>query len=144
MADSALFVHERRVGWGDTDAARIVYTARVSYFGMEAIEAWFLDRLGADWFTLNRVHGYGTPFVHMEIDFRAPMAPPQVLHTTVRLARVGRSSLSFALSSVNAETGVLCWEGRFTCAFIDAVAFRSIPVPEMFRAAVMREVALSG
>ena len=141
MAES-LFVHVRRIGWGDTDAARIVYTARVGYFGMEAIEAWFVDRLGVDWFTLNTVHGYGTPFVHMEVDFRAPMAPPDELRTTVRLDRLGRSSLSFVLSSVKGATGVLCWEGRFTCAFIDTAAFRSIEVPEMFRAAVAREAAL--
>ncbi len=140
----APFVHVRRVGWGDTDAAQIVYTARVGYFAMEAIEAWFGERLGADWFTLNRVHGYGTPFVRMEVDFRAPMAPPDELHTTVRLVKVGRSSLAFGLASVKAADGVLCWEGRFTCAFIDGATFRSIPVPAMFAAAVAREVALAG
>jgi acyl-CoA thioesterase FadM len=33
------FVHRRRILWGETDAARIAYTARFLDFAMEAAEA---------------------------------------------------------------------------------------------------------
>ena len=63
-----LLVHRRRVLRGETDAARIAYTARFLDFAMEATEAWFRDRLGAGWYELNFDHGIGTPFVHASLD----------------------------------------------------------------------------
>jgi len=137
------FIHPRRITWGDTDAARIVYTAQVPHFAMEAIEAWFLDRMGVDWYGLNLDHGYGTPFVRMEIDFIAPMKPPQLLHTTVLLEKLGRSSMTFALAARLAGEQGLRWRGRFTCAFIDAQKFRSIAVPPPFREKMEQELALA-
>lgn len=59
------FVHRRQIVWGDTDTARIVYTARVPHFAMEAIEAWLIDRLGVGFYDMNTRLGFGTPMVHL-------------------------------------------------------------------------------
>lgn len=135
------FVHHRRILWGETDAARIAYTARFLDFAMEAVEAWFLDRLGTGWFEMNVDHGIGTPFVHAALDFRSPVTPRDVLASTVRLARLGGSSLRFAVEG-RADAGArLVYEATLVCAFVDAAAMRPIPVPERFRAMLEREAA---
>ena len=74
MADAsgpAVFEHEIRVGWGDCDPARIAYTGRLPVFALEAIDAWWEHVLGGDgWYQLELDRGFGTPFVHLSLDFR--------------------------------------------------------------------------
>ncbi|GGG17913.1 tol-pal system-associated acyl-CoA thioesterase [Caldovatus sediminis] len=134
------FVHVRRVSWADTDAARIAYTARFLDFAVEAIEAWWRDRMGTDWYEMNVDRGIGTPFVHAALDFRSPVTPRDTLATTVRLARLGGSSLRFVVAGCAGRR--LVYEGTLVCAFVDAATMRPIGVPAEFRAALEREAAL--
>jgi YbgC/YbaW family acyl-CoA thioester hydrolase len=134
------FVHVRRISWADTDAARIAYTARFLGFALEAIEAWWRDRMGTDWYEMNVARGIGTPFVHVSLDFRSPVTPRDTLATTVRLARLGGSSLRFVVAGRAGRRPV--YEGTLVCAFVDAAAMRPIGVPAEFRPALEREAAL--
>jgi 4-hydroxybenzoyl-CoA thioesterase len=137
------FVHRRRILWGETDAARIAYTARFLDFAMEAAEAWFLDRLGVGWYELNVDHGMGTPFVHASLDFRSPVTPRDEIGTTVLLARLGGSSLRLAVAGHAEGARRLVYEGTLVCAFVDNAAMRPIPVPDRFRPALETEAALA-
>ncbi len=139
---AALFSHRRRVTWGETDAARIAYTPRILDYAMEALEAWFVERLGCGWFEMNLDHGIGTPFVHASLDFRSPVTPRDAIETTVLHARLGGSSLRFAVRG-HAAGGRLVYEGTLVCAFVDNSAMRPIPVPDRFRAALEAEAALA-
>lgn len=136
------FVHTRRLTFGDTDAARIIYTPRVAHFAVEAIEAWFLERLDISWLHINRDLGIGTPVVRMEVDFVSMMRPPELLATEVVLSKTGRSSLAFRLTSRVGER--LCWRGSIVSAFVSTENGRSIPIPETYRAAIARELAIGG
>jgi acyl-CoA thioesterase FadM len=135
------FVHGRRVLWGETDAARIAYTARFLDFAMEAVERWFQDRLGLGWYELNLDHGIGTPFVHVEMDFRSPVTPRDTLDSTVLLSQLGGSSLRLAVTGRVGER--LVYEAVLVCAFVDPGRMRPIPVPEQFRPALEAEAALA-
>jgi acyl-CoA thioesterase FadM len=139
---AALFVHTRKIIWADSDPAGIVYTGRFPNFALEAIEAWAAARLGMDWFTMHQRLGGGTPFVHMDMDFRASLRPGDTLATTVALRKAGRSSLDFAIAGRLAD-GTLSFEGRFVCAFVDDATHRSRPLPEPFRDPVAHELALA-
>ncbi len=142
MKPTEPFVHRRQVSWGDTDAARIVYTARIPHFALEAIEAWFIDRLGLGFYDMN-LEGFGTPFVHLEVDFKGRMTPADRLATRVLLDRAGHSSLAFALRSETEADGRLCWTGRFVCACVRTDIYAPIEIPERFRATVARELELA-
>ncbi len=131
------FVHRRRILWGETDAARIAYTARFLDFAMEAVEAWFRNRLGIGWFELNVDLGMGTPFVHASLDFRSPVTPRDELGSTVTLTRLGGSSLRFAV--VGHAGARLVYEATLVCAFVATATMRPIPVPEQFRVALENE-----
>jgi 4-hydroxybenzoyl-CoA thioesterase len=72
---AGIFTHTIRVGWGDCDPARIAYTGRLPAFALEAIDAWWEHHLGGGWYQMELDHGIGTPFVHMSLDFRAPVTP---------------------------------------------------------------------
>lgn len=127
------FVLERRVTWGDVDTARIVYTGRFPDYVLEAIEAFFLDRFGVDWYRLNLDEGLGTPFVNLSLDFLHPVTPRDALAIEVGVSRLGRSSVSYAVVGRLAERGIECFRAAATCVFITAGRHASIPIPPRFR-----------
>ncbi len=128
------YEHEIRLGWGDCDPARIVYTGRIPAFALEAINAWWEDHFGGGWFQMELDQNLGTPFVHMSLDFRHPMTPRHRLRCAVVPVRLGETSIEFRV--LGRQDGVLCFEGRFVCVFTEASTFRKAPPPPGLRAAI--------
>ena len=125
---SASFTHEIRVTWGDCDPAKIAYTARLPWFALDAINAWWEAHLdGHGWYQLELDRNVGTPFVHMSMDFRAPVTPRHRLMCEVWPKRLGDKSVTFRVDG--RQDGVLCFEGTFTCVFVIADRFESQSAP---------------
>lgn len=143
------FVHRLRPTWGETDTARIVYTARYPDYALRAIDAWFLERAGADFYRMNTVWGIGTPFVRLECDFRAPLTPADVVEIEVAVERAGERSLTFAVRGLIAESGRLAFEGRFVCVCVKVADqprqdAKSIALDARLRAAAETDLARQG
>jgi 4-hydroxybenzoyl-CoA thioesterase len=139
MADAEPFTHRIRVGWADCDPARIAYTGRIPYFALEAIDAWWDRAVGEDWFRMNVDRNVGTPFVHLSLDFRAPVTPRHPLDCLVRLIRLGESSVRFRVTGH--QDGTLCFEGEFVEVFVAAGTLRKIAAPAPIRAVLERLLA---
>lgn len=115
---AAPFVHPIRVRWADCDPALIAYTGQIPRFALEAIEAWWEHHIGLDWYRLNLDRKFGTPFVHMTLDFRSPVTPRHILECTVTMAKLGNSSITHHVRG--SQGGVLCFEGAFVAVFVEA------------------------
>jgi acyl-CoA thioester hydrolase len=70
----------------------------------------------------------------VEADYRAPLHYPDEFDCAVRVAAVGRSSITFAYE-IRRRDGVVCIVGKIVGAAVDAGG-RSIPLPDDFRAAL--------
>jgi len=135
MARPAPFEHIIRVTWGDCDPARIAYTARLPWFALDAINAWWEAHLDGDgWYQLELDRNVGTPFVHMSLDFRSPVTPRHRLICEVWPAKLGSSSIEFRVDG--RQDDELCFEGRFVCVFTIADKFESRPAPPDIRQVV--------
>lgn len=137
-----VFTHEIRVGWGDCDPAQIAYTGRLPEFGLQSIDAWWEALMGYGWFQMNLEQGFGTPFVHLSCDFRAPVTPRHRLICRLKPVRLGRSSLEFDFAGF--QNGLHCYDGRYVSAFVDSASFRPIAPPEPVRRAIEPLVAAAG
>ena len=125
------FQHVVRVSWGDCDPAKIVYTPRLPWFSLDAINAWWEEHLGDGWYQMELDRNVGTPFVHMSMDFKAPVTPRHRLICHVWPSRLGTSSIEFRVDGE--QDGTLCFSGRFVCVFIVADKFRSRAAPPEIR-----------
>ena len=134
------YEHQVRVGWGDCDVARIAYTGRIPAWALEAIDAWWEAHLGGGWYQMELDHGFGTPFVHMSLDFRAPITPRHRLICAVAPTRLGTTSIEFRVEG--RQDGELCFEGRFVCVFIVAGSLDKRPAPPDIRALVEPLIAV--
>lgn len=122
------FVHEIRVTWGDCDPAKIAYTARLPWFALDAINGWWEQHLGGDgWFQMELDRNLGTPFVHMSLDFAAPVTPRHRLMCQVDPVRLGETSIAFRV--IARQDGVVCFTGKFVCVFTVADAFKKTAPP---------------
>ena len=128
---AAAFTHRIRVSWADCDVARIAYTGRIPGFALEAIDAWWEAATGDDWYRLHLDRDVGTPFVHMSLDFRAPVTPRLPLECEVRVLRVGESSARFGVRGL--QGGELRFEGEFVETFVSATTFEKRPMPSDIR-----------
>lgn len=131
--------HEINVTWADCDPAKIAYTARIPWWALDAINAWWEAHLGGDgWYQLNLDRDLGTPFVHMSLDFRAPITPRHRLICKVAPTRLGNSSITFRVEGW--QDGILCFEGSFVCVFVIASAFEPLSAPSDIRAVVEPQI----
>lgn len=126
--DVQLYVDVRSIRFGETDAARIVYTVRFFDYAIDAIDGWFDAVVGITLFDLNMTYDISCPFVHAELDFLAPLRPGDELATEVLIERMGRSSLSFVVQG-GVVGGHEAFVGRFTISFIAPSTMKSIPIP---------------
>ncbi len=131
MSQGAVFEYEVRVGWGHCDPAKIAYTGWIPWWALEAINAWWSAHLGQGWYELELDRNVGTPFVRLEMDFRAPITPRDVLVCRTRPLRLGDTSVTFEV--IGLQNGALCFEGRFTSVFVVANQFKSQSAPPDIR-----------
>ncbi len=130
--DARGFIHEIRVGWGDCDPAKIAYTGRLPAFSLEAIDAWWEHHLGGDgWYQMELDRGFGTPFVSLSLDFRAPVTPRHRLQCEVWPVALGTKSITFRVAA--RQNDVLCFEGTFTCVFVVAGTLNTRAAPPDIR-----------
>ncbi len=132
------FRFERAIGWGDCDPAQIAFTGNIPSWCLEAIEAWYKACLGCNWYELNLDQGMGTPFVHLENDFKATINARGPLILTVTVTRLGRSSVGQHIEGH--QNGTLCFTGDYISSFVDAVAMTSLEIPPRMRLAIERFV----
>jgi len=128
---SGHFSHTIKVRWADCDPANIAYTGTLANFALEAIDAWWEEHTGSDWYKMNIERNIGLPFVHMSIDFIFPVTPKHLLECQVKLIKLGTNSIRFAVQGYQNST--LCFSGEFVEAFVDAKAHKKTPMPDEFR-----------
>jgi len=132
------FKHTVNVRWADCDPAQIAYTGRLPYFALEAIDVWWESIMGGGWFQLNLDRGIGLPFVHLSMDFRSPVTPRFPLVCSVRLIRLGQSSVRFSVQG--AQDGTLCFSGEFVEVFVKAEDHSKASMPDEFRKTLEAQV----
>ena len=132
---AAPFIYPINVTWGDCDPAKIVYTARLPAFALEAINGWWEAHLDGDgWYQMELDRNVGTPFVKLAMEFASPVTPRHRLDCEVFPTRLGEKSITFCVKG--RQDGTLCFTGSFTCVFTIADQFKSQPAPPDFRAII--------
>lgn len=132
---AAPHVYRRRIRFGESDAATIAYTGNFPLYALEAIEDWFELWGDHDWYDLNVKHGFGTPFVNITMDLKAPLRPREVVAMTVTLPKVGTSSMTFQVDGVRPD-GVLSFTSTLVCVTAHPAEQRTIPIPAALRARI--------
>ena len=117
-----------RVGFSDTDAQGIVYYGRyVPYFDLARVE--YHRHLGL---AMDQLAGNEFVMRAMTVEYHAPAVFDDLLEIYVRLARVGRTSVTYEFAAYRAEDDVLMVTATQTLVLVDLAERKACPVPESF------------
>ena len=124
-----------RVEWIDTDAAGIYHNTAVARYA-EAAEAELMRRLG--------LPGYfpAAPRVRYEVSFEAPLRFGDELVATVRVARIGRTSMTFDFELWRDGDGpapVRAAHGRYVTVHLGGPEAQPAPWPADWLAALAED-----
>lgn len=133
-----VFTAEVKVRFADVDHAGIVYYPRFYHFFHVAMEELYDREFGRTYPEVLDVERVGFPAVHTESDFRVPVKYGDVLRIRVTCVRLGGRSVTLRYRAARASDGVECAEGRVTTACVDMTTFRSMDIPERYRAFLAR------
>ncbi|MBI4261481.1 MAG: acyl-CoA thioesterase [Actinobacteria bacterium] len=117
----ASIVIRRRVEWADVDGAGWYHNTAAFRF-IEAAETSLLARLGL-------IHFYGRhPRVHVEADFLAPLRFHDVVDVEIRVAAVGRTSVTY--DSEIRRGDEVAVQGRLVAVLLDGPGGEPAPWPD--------------
>jgi len=120
--------------FSDADAQGIVFNPNFSTYIADTITDFF-DAIGVSWDTFIR-NGYHLVLARSEIDFRSAARIGETLVTGARVARVGSSSVTFALQSWEERSNRVVIDARLIQIVVDHETLRPRPVPAFFLDAV--------
>ncbi|MEO1481891.1 MAG: thioesterase family protein [Myxococcota bacterium] len=106
------FQHPLRVRYSEIDGQKIVFNAHyLTYFDIAITE--YFRELPYDYLSMAERLGQDFHTVRTVIDYKAPILFDEIIEVGCRTARIGRSSLTFALQIVGEErlraTGEVVW-----------------------------------
>lgn len=130
----------RKLHFGDCDPSAIAYFP--SYFNLlVGVVEDFFEAIGTPWPTLFASRRIGVPSVRLDATFTAPGLHGHVLDWEVRVAKVGRSSLT--LHHVVSHAGTSLWTATQVLVATSLDTNTSIAWPDDIRAALLRHVETS-
>ena len=125
------FSAQTRVGFSDTDAQGIVYYGRyLPYFDLARVEYHRnLGLLGMD------IGDEGQEFVMRacNIEYLAPAVFDDLIEVYVRMARIGRTSVTYELAAYRARDDELMVTATQTLVLVDLEERRAVPIPDDYR-----------
>jgi len=121
---------EFTVYWGDLDHARVVYYPQFFHMFHRAMEDWFADAVGVRYPEV--VKRVGFPTVHVETDFRSPLAYGDHVRIHVDVVKVGSKSLTLKYTAYRLPAGELSALAVITTVCIDE-NFKSTRIPDDLR-----------
>jgi acyl-CoA thioester hydrolase len=123
-----------RVGFSDTDAQGIVYYGRyLPYFDLARVEYHRnLGLLGMD------IGEAGQEFVMRActIEYLAPAVFDDLIEVYVRMARIGRTSVTYEFAAYRARDDLLLVTATQTLVLVDLDERKAVPIPDEYKEAI--------
>ena len=125
-----------RVYYEDTDSGGVVYHSNYLNF-MERARTEWLRALGFEQTQLKDQHGLIIVIHSLSMQFKKPAYFNDMLAVNCELSELGRSSLIMQQSI--SRDGLVLIEAQVKAAFVDAVSFKPIGVPDEMRHKIQLE-----
>jgi len=128
VTDEYAFTARTRVGFSDTDAQGIVYYGRYNpYFDLARVE--YLRSVG-----LLRYESAGEFVMRAnDVEYFAPARFDDELEIHVRVARLGRTSITYEFAAHKLPEGTLMVTAHQTLVYVDLAQRVALPIPDDYK-----------
>lgn len=132
------FTSVQQIRFDDVDGAGIVYYPRFFHLCHAAFEDFFCSAAPLSYPELILDRRLGFPTVHIESDFKAPLAYGDTAIVELHVEHVGTSSVRFRYEIRRKRDGVLSFTATVTTVLIDLDAQKARPIPDDLRGVLER------
>lgn len=126
------FFHPFRVRYSEIDGQMVVYNAHYLTFFDTAIFEYY-RAIGYDQTREAKEHLEDWHVVRALVEYRAPLVYDQEFEVAVRVGRMGRTSLTYALAIFPQGADTLLTTGEVVQVYTDQRTHRSTAIPERVR-----------
>jgi acyl-CoA thioester hydrolase len=134
------FAFPFRIRYSEIDGQSIVFNAHyLTFFDTTITE--FMRWLGYDYAGEVKKTGLDFHTVKTLVEYKAPIHFDEEIEVAVRAARIGRSSLAFALAIFGKTGDDLRATGEVVWVFTDQKSRATLPVPDKLRALIAEKSA---
>lgn len=124
-------VHRLRVRFSEVDLQAIVYNANyLTYFNIGLSE--YHRNLPYDRVAANKRDAAALHVVRAEVEYKAPLRFDEEIDVGARIARLGRTSATFAYEIYRVADGQLAATGSQVWVHVDRATQSAVPWPEDF------------
>lgn len=132
------FEREILIRFSHCDPAGIVFFPQYLVMFNGHVEDWFNDCLGVDYANFVSERRFGLPIVKLDCEFKAPSRMGERLMLSLRVTRLGRSSLSLAIGIHGPGMRVQSNQVLVTTS-LDT--HRAVPIPDDLRERIGRFIS---
>lgn len=129
-----MFTTTRRLSFGDCDPSGIAYFPSYLNLLVGAVEDFF-ESIGSPWTTMIGERRIGTPTLKLDLTFLKPGLHGDRLDFTMRLIRIGNSSMD--LEHEVLSKGEVLWKASHRLVATSLETHKACPWPDDIRAALM-------
>ncbi len=126
------FTTRRRILWGDSGPAGIVYTPRVFHYALEIIEEWLIEIFDHTSMTLRDNLKLDTPTVKMSCEFMYPMRTGEYIDISLEIKKLGEASLNYVINGYDSKKNHCFHIDQVVC-FVDAQSFKPVRISLEFQ-----------
>jgi YbgC/YbaW family acyl-CoA thioester hydrolase len=126
-----MFTYRTQVRLKDTDATGVLYFSEQFKFALETFEEFLKDR----GFSLKElmVSPYLLPVVHADADYFAPMTVGDILEVTLKVGKIGTSSITLQYSFRDPERSIDVGRAEIVHVVVDKHTRTSVPLPDFLK-----------
>ncbi len=135
-----MFTYLTQVRLKDTDATGVLYFSEQFKFALETFEE-FLKERGFGWREL-MASAYLLPVVHAEADYLAPMRVGDALEVSLKVAKIGSSSMTLQYHFRSPERKIEVGRAEIVHVVVDKETRASVPIPDFLRAILESELSI--
>jgi 4-hydroxybenzoyl-CoA thioesterase len=128
----------QKIRFDDVDGAGIVYYPRFLHLCHAAFEDFFDDVAPFGYPQLISQKRLGFPTVHIEADFKAPLAYGDIAVVALSVVRVGTSSMAVAYEIFRKRDSTLCFTASITSVLINLDTQKPQPITDELRVVLER------
>jgi len=128
------------IGFKHCDPAGIVFYPRYAEMLNDTVEHWINHGLKIGFNNLYTNRNVAIPTVNLQVDFRMPSKPGEVITSNLSVKHMGRSSMKLQVNFCGPD-GTVRVEALLTVVFASFDAIRAVEIPEDLRALIQPYMA---
>lgn len=132
------YTSTQKIRFDDVDGAGIVYYPRFLHLCHAAFEDFFDEVAPFSYPALISERRLGFPTVHIDADFKAPLAYGDTAIVTLAIEKVGTSSITTRYEIHRRRDSALCFVATITAVLIHLDTQKSLPITDELKAVFHR------